>query len=128
VTLEWKLPEDFSENIALYTVKEGVAQVLESTVAERVLTAETETLGELVLCDLDVPYAPPETVPPETQPPTEPSTQPAVTTAAPKQASRDQASTEILLWALGMSMPAAALVTLVITFAVRKRQEKISMD
>lgn len=129
VTLELEIPEDFGEDLALYTVAEGVAQLLESTKEEKLLTAELETLGTLVLCDLDVPYVPPTAEAP--QPVTEPATE-SVTEAAteisvaPEEVPRK--TPDLLLIAVAATVPVAAIVALAVTIAVKKRKERIPVE
>lgn len=130
VTLELTVPEDFGDNIALYAVAEGAVRQLKSTKEEKILTAELEKLETLVLCDLDVPYVPPTTepVPPPTQPAAQPVMQPETTAVAPRQATWEEESTDLLLMMLAVTVPVTAVITLVVALVVKKRKEKITMD
>ena len=123
VILTMDIPEDFGDNVALYAMTEEGAQKIESTVETGVLTAELTQLGTLALCDLDVPYVPPETTEPTTQPTTESVTQPVTVAEAPEQTTREEAATDLLLWALAATVPVAAIATLVISLVTKKRKK-----
>lgn len=133
VTLTLEVPADFGENLALYLL--GQERVLlESTLEDRVLTAETEQLGVFALCDLDVSYvpAPTQTQPPTAEPTTQPTTQPvtAVATTAATTAPAQERSAEgdqappIMVWCLLGAIGVVICVGLTCAVIFKKRNKE----
>lgn len=133
VTLTLNLPEDFGDNLALYQIVEGAAQVQESTVEDSTLTTELESFGMFALCDLDVPYEPEPTetteiaTQPETQPETIPETQPATIAETEPVAPRTAPNTRTQRYMLMIGVLAVVFVaglTMLILLLVREKRKK----
>ncbi len=128
VAVEVAIPEDFGENLELYTVTGNQAQALPCTwnQEKRTVTLELENFQTLALCDRDVPGIQPtapveESFEPETLPPTQP-TVPA--TVAPSE-EPEQMSVWSSPYVLLVSIAAVLLMGVGITVTVvllRKRK------
>lgn len=135
VTLELKIPEGFSGNLALRQIAGDAVQTLETEIAEGVLIAEVESFGVFALCDLDAPYIPeptePETVP-ETEPETVPETEPVAVAATRPQVSRKmpapQTQGSLVLLGLGAEMLVAIAVALIGMRSKKKKKEETPVE
>lgn len=126
VTLELKLPEDYSNNPGLYWIGDGKLQWLENSYdpQTRTLTAQLEQLSLIALCDLDILWNPEpetsseteETTPPETLPPAPVVPKKAPATPIPKESFR----TYLPLVIVG----AVLLLALVVTVILAARQDR----
>ena len=133
VTVELKIPEDFGENLALYSIAEGAAQKLESTLDGKTMTVEVETLQILAICDLDVPYTPPaeETTEATTEATTQATTAPVTTEMATeivaveqKQVLQPTENDYILLIAVGVTVLFTVCMVIIGIREMKKRKQQ----
>lgn len=129
VQLELTIPEGFGSNLGLYQVVNGTLEPIPITLDREngVLMATLERFEVFALCDLDVPFVPPEPEPTQPEPTAAfilpPETQPtaveAKTLEQPAQVNR-----ELLLWLCLVAGLSVICLTFVIVLIVRRVKRK----
>ena len=132
-TLEMEIPEGFGENLALYGIGETGLQKLESTLEDKTLTAQLESLQTVAVCNLDVPYVPPvpeteleteATTEATTEVTTQPMTEIVTVPVETKQAQQPTQSDYVLLIAIGVTGLFAVGVIVLTVLELKKRKQK----
>ncbi len=127
VTLQIKIPEDFSKNVGFYKVTEGEAESLPSTLDPEAgtLTATLQGFDIFALCDLNIPWVPEptEVTAPVTEPVTEPTAEPTVAEIEKRETPHPQYR-ELILWIASAATLFVSGVTLTVILIVKKSKKR----